>query len=125
MSVNVREVKTRRDLKAFIYLPEKLHKDQRNWVPPVYMDEWKYFNPKKNKAFGYCQASLLLAYRDEQLVGRAMGIINTRFNEHRKERLARFGYLEAIEDQEVVPALLSRGEGGGRSLGRTRGVGRS
>src|SRR4030042_1723965 len=69
MSVNVREVKARRDLKAFIYLPEKLHKDHRNWVPPVYMDEWKYFNPKKNKAFGYCQASLLLAYRDERLFG--------------------------------------------------------
>src|SRR4030043_2262921 len=86
MSVNVREVKARRDLKAFIYLPEKLHKDHRNWVPPVYMDEWKYFNHKKNKAFGYCQASLLLAYRDERLVGRAMGIINTRVNEHRKER---------------------------------------
>ena len=123
MSVNVREVKTRRDLKAFIYLPEKLHKDQRNWVPPVYMDEWKYFNPKKNKAFGYCQASLLLAYRDERLVGRAMGIINTRFNEHRKERLARFGYLETIEDQEVVHALLSRVEDWARSLGMTRIVG--
>src|SRR4030066_2023231 len=120
MSVNVREVKTRRDLKAFIYLPEKLHKDHRNWVPPVYMDEWKYFNPKKNKAFGYCQASLLLAYRDERLVGRAMGIINTRFNEHRKERLARFGYLETIEDQEVVHALLSRVEEWARSLGMTR-----
>src|SRR4030066_1202620 len=125
MSVNVREVKTRRDLKAFIHLPEELHKDHRNWVPPIYMDDWKYFNPKKNKAFGYCQASLLLAYRDERLVGRAMGITNTRVNEHREERLARFGYLETIEDQEVVHALLSRGEGGAGAPGRTRGVGRS
>jgi hypothetical protein len=123
MATNVREVKSRRDKKAFIFLPEKIHKGQASWVHPIYMDEWKYFDPGKNKAFGYCPAVLLLAYRDEQLVGRAMGIINTRFNEHRKERLARFGYLETIEDQEVVHALLNRVEEWARGLGMTRIVG--
>jgi hypothetical protein len=123
MSMDIREVKGRRDLKAFIYLPEKLHKDQPNWVHPIYMDEWKYFSPQKNKAFGYCRTLLLLAHRDERLVGRAMGIINTRFNEHRKEPLARFGYLEAVEDQDVVHALLNRVEEWARSLGMTRIVG--
>lgn len=123
MPIDVREVKTRRDMRAFIYLPEKIHKDQPNWVPPIYMDDWKYFNPKKNKAFGYCQAILLLAYRDERLVGRVMGIVNRRFNEHRKEQLARFGYLETIEDKGVVHALLSRVEEWARGLGMTRIVG--
>jgi len=123
MPVDVREVRTRRDLKAFIYLPEKLHKGHSNWVHPIYMDDRKYFNPRKNKAFGYCQTLLLLAYRDERLVGRAMGIINKRFNEYRKERLARFGYLETIEDREVVHALLGRVEEWARSLGMTRIVG--
>ena len=123
MATNVREVKSRRDKKAFIFLPEKIHKGQASWVHPIYMDEWKYFDPGKNKAFGYCPAVLLLAYRDEQLVGRTMGIINTRFNEHRKERLARFGYLETIEDQEVVHALLNRVEEWARGLGMTRIVG--
>jgi hypothetical protein len=123
MPIEVRELKARRDLRAFIHLPEKLHKDHPNWVPPIYMDEWKYFNAKKNKAFGYCPATFLLAYRDGQLVGRIMGIINTRFNEHRKEPLARFGYLEAIEDQEAVHALLSRVEEWARGRGMTRIVG--
>jgi GNAT superfamily N-acetyltransferase len=123
MAIEVREVKTRQEMKAFIYLPEKLHEGHANWVHPIYMDERKYFNPKKNKAFGYCRTLLLLAYRDEQLVGRAMGIINERFNEYRKEQLARFGYLETIESQEVVHALLSRVEEWARSLGMTRIVG--
>ena len=123
MPIEVRELKARRDLRAFIHLPEKLHKDHPNWVPPIYMDEWKYFNAKKNKAFGYCPATFLLAYRDGQLVGRIMGIINTRFNEHRKEPLARFGYLEAIEDQEVVHSLLGRVEEWARGRGMTRIVG--
>jgi hypothetical protein len=123
MAIDVREVKTRRDLKAFIYLPEKIHKGHRNWVPPIYMDEWKYFNPKKNKAFGYCQTLLLLALREDRVVGRIMGIINTRFNEYRNEKLGRFGFLETWEDKEVVHALLERVEEWTRSLGMTRIVG--
>jgi hypothetical protein len=123
MPIDVREAKTRRDLRAFIYLPEKIHKGHRNWVPPIFMDDRKYFNPRKNKAFGYCRSILFLAYRGDRLVGRVMGIINTRFNEHRKERLARFGYLETIEDPEVVHALLGRVEEWARSLGMIRIVG--
>lgn len=123
MAIDVREVRTRRHLKEFIYLPEKIHQGHRNWVPPIYRDEWKYFNPNKNKAFGYCQTSLLLAFRGDQAVGRIMGIINTRFNEYRKEKLGRFGFLEAWEDQEVVHALLGRIEEWARGLGMTRIVG--
>jgi len=123
MAIDVREVKTRRDLRAFIYLPEKIHKNHRNWVPPIYLDDRKYFNPQKNKAFSYCRTILLLAYRGERLVGRAMGVINTRFNEYRKEKLGRFGFLETWEDQEVVHALLGRVEEWARGLGMTRLVG--
>ncbi|MBN2408738.1 MAG: hypothetical protein JXE07_03290, partial [Candidatus Aminicenantes bacterium] len=123
MAIDVREVGTRRDLKTFIYLPEKIHRGHGNWVHPIYMDEWKYFDPKKNKAFGYCQTILLLAFRDGRPVGRIMGIINTRFNEYRKENLGRFGFLETWEDQEAVHALLGRVEEWARGLGMTRIVG--
>lgn len=123
MAIDVREVRTRRDLKTFIFLPEKIHRGQKNWVPPIYMDEWKYFDPKKNKAFGYCQTILLLAFRDGRAVGRVMGIINTRYNEHRNEKLGRFGFLETWEDQEAVHALLSRVEEWARGLGMTKIVG--
>ncbi|MBN2206206.1 MAG: hypothetical protein JW742_02275, partial [Candidatus Aminicenantes bacterium] len=95
-----------------------------NWVHPIYLDEWTYFDPRKNNAFSYCDTLRLLAERDGRPVGRAMGIINPRFNEHRNERTARFGYLEApAEDREVVHALLERVEGWGRSKGMSRIVG--
>jgi hypothetical protein len=123
MSLEVREVKTRKDLRAFIYLPEKIHAQHRNWVPPIYYDEWKYFDLQKNKAFSYCQTILLLAFRDKQLEGRAMGIINSRYNEYRKEKIARFGYLEAWKDQEVIHSLLHRLEEWARGQGMTRIVG--
>lgn len=123
MSINLIEVQTKKQLKAFIYLPEKLHSGQENWVPPIYMDEWTYFNPKKNKAFSYSDTLLLLAEKDGQIVGRVMGIINRRYNEVRNEKTARFGYLESIQDQEVIHALLSRVEQWAQGKGMTRIIG--
>ncbi|MGB8951878.1 MAG: hypothetical protein WCC06_04340 [Candidatus Aminicenantales bacterium] len=123
MNLEIREVKTRKDLKTFIYLPEKIHAHHVNWVHPIYMDEWKYFNPKTNKAFSYCPTILLLAFREQEAVGRVMGIINTRYNEHRNVRIARFGYLETSKDQEVVHGLLTRIEEWARARGMTRIIG--
>jgi hypothetical protein len=123
MAIEIKQVKTRKDIKAFIFLPEKIHAGRANWVPPIYMDERKYFDPKKNKAFGYCETVLLLAFRGNDLVGRVMGIINNRFNEYRKVRIARFGDLEAREDPEVVHALLDRVEEWARGKGMNRVIG--
>ncbi len=123
MSIKLIEVKTKSQLKTFIYLPEKLHQDQPNWVHPIYMDEWAYFNPKKNKAFSYSDTLMLLAEKDGQVVGRVMGIINHRYNEVRNEKTARFGYLESIQDQAVVHALLARVEQWARDKGMTRIIG--
>ena len=123
MSIEVREVKTRKDLKTFIYLPEKIHVGHRNWVPPVYFDDWKYFDPKKNKAFGYCDTVLLLASKDGKPAGRIMGIINSRYNEHRKEKTARFGYLDTWEDQAVIHPLLVAVEEWAKAKGMDKLVG--
>lgn len=123
MAINLIEVKSKKQLKEFIYLPEKLHKGRKNWVPPIYMDEWAYFNPKKNKAFSYSDTLMLLAEKDGEIVGRVMGIINHRYNEVRQEKTARFGYLESIQDQEVVHALLSRVEQWAKEKGMTRIIG--
>jgi hypothetical protein len=123
MPIDIREVASRRDLKTFIYLPEKVHADHENWVHPIYMDDWKYFDKKKNKAFGYCDTILLLVYRDGRPVGRVMGIINHRYNEHRNERTARFGYLDTEEDREAFRAVLKYIEDWARDKGMTKIVG--
>jgi predicted GNAT family acetyltransferase len=123
MAIELREVRSKKDLRAFIHLPAKLHAGHANWVPPIYMDEWKYFDRTKNKPFAYSDTLMLLAFRDDVCVGRAMGIINRRYNEHRDEKTARFGYLESVEDREVVHALLARIEDWARTKGMARVVG--
>jgi hypothetical protein len=123
MSLDIREVASRGDRRAFIALPARLHAGRPNWVPPIYMDDRKYFDPAKNKAFGYCDVVLWLAWRDGRPVGRVMGIINHRFNQHRGEKLARFAYLETGPEPETVHALLSRVEAWAREKGMTRIIG--
>ena len=123
MSLEIREVAGQIDFKTFIFLPEKIHAGRPNWVPPIIMDDKKYFNPKKNKAFTYCDVIMFLAFRDGKPVGRIMGIINRRFNEYRKTKIVRFGYIEAFEDREVVNALIGRVEEWGRGKGMTEIIG--
>ena len=90
MTIKIKEVGGKRELRIFIHLPAKIHRNHHNWVPPVYMDEWLFFNPKKNTAFSYSHTILLLAYRDKKPVGRIMGIINNKYNEIHNENDARF-----------------------------------
>ncbi len=117
MSLEIVEVKNRKQLKDFIYLPEKIHKNHKNWVPPIYMDEFNFFNPKKNKSFNYSDTIMLLAYKNGEPVGRIMGIIQHRYNELHNENDARFAFMETYEDFEVFKALLESIENWAREKG--------
>jgi len=123
MSVEIQEVQTRKQKRLFIHLPARIHKGHSNWVPPIYMDERTYFNPRKNKSFTYADTILLLAYKDARPVGRIMGIINKRYNESHGESHARFSFLECWDDPEVARALLQAVEEWARKKGMVRLVG--
>ena len=123
MSITIKTVETKKDLKTFIYLPEKIHANHPTWCHPIYPDEWKYFNPKKNRAYSYADTILLLAFRGDEPVGRIMGIVNHRYNEQRREKTARFAYFEIYEDAAVFSALLDTIEDWARKKGMARIIG--
>jgi len=123
MEVVVKEVVTKKDLNAFIKLPASIHKGHQNWIPPIYMDEKDFFNPQKNGSFKYCSHIMLLAFRNEKVVGRIMGLINHRYNQSKNENNARFSYLETYNDQEVVHSLISEVENWARAQGTEKIVG--
>jgi hypothetical protein len=121
--LTIKEVQTRKDLHDFIYLPEKVHRNESGWLPPIYMDEWELFNRKKNRSYQYADAVFYLAYRDKKPVGRIMGIINKRYNEINNEFHGRFCFMECYEDREVVHSLLTKVEDWARGNGMTKIVG--
>jgi GNAT superfamily N-acetyltransferase len=121
--IAIQEVKSTKELKKFIHLPAAIHKNHPNWVPPIYMDEWTFFNPKKNKSFDSCDTILLMAYRNSQAVGRIMGIIHYKYNEKHQENNARFAFFETWNDEEVATALIQHVENWAREKGMERLIG--
>ncbi len=121
--IEIKEVGSKGELKKFIHLPAAIHKDHFNWVPPIYMDEWEFFNPKINKSFASCETILLLAWCDGKVVGRIMGIIHRKYNALHGEKNARFAFFETWNDDEVATALINAIENWGRSKGMEHLVG--
>jgi len=123
MSLEIREVSCKSDLRHFIFLPEKIHKNHKNWVHPLYIDEWIFFNKKKNKSFALCDTILALAWENERPVGRIMGIINHRYNNTHIEQNARFCFLDCNEDIAIARSLLKYIEDWAGKKGMTKLVG--
>lgn len=121
--VIIREVLTKRDKKNFIYLPSMIHRTDPTWLPPIYLDEWELFDEKNNKSYLYADTVLYLAYRDQKIVGRIMGIINRRYNTIHTEDHCRFCFMECYEDQEIVHALITKIENWAREKGMVKLVG--
>jgi hypothetical protein len=123
MTITIRKVENKKDLRLFIHLPAEIHKDHKNWVPPLYMDEWAYFDPKKNGLFEHCEHILLLAFKEDKCVGRCMGLISKEYNKSHNEDHVRFSNLETYNDQEVFDALVNHVAKWGKSLGMDTLVG--
>jgi hypothetical protein len=123
MGLTVAEVRNRRELREFIYVPAQVNRANARWIPPIYMDDWKFFDAKKNRAFQYADTVLALARRDGRVVGRIMGIVNRRCNELRRECTGRFGFLECYDEQDVFSALIAFVEDWARGLGMKKLVG--
>jgi GNAT superfamily N-acetyltransferase len=108
MEIRIIEVVNRYQLKQFIYLPEKIHQHHKNWVPPIYHDEWVFFNPQKNPLFDHCEYILLLALNGNEPVGRIMGLINHKYNQSHNERDARFAFMETYNNPTVAMLLMDK-----------------
>jgi hypothetical protein len=123
MAVEIKVVDSKKDLKEFIYFPAELHKNHKNWVPPIYSDEWTFLNPKKNKNLITSDVILLLALEGSKVVGRIMGIINKHHNELHNLRTARFFYLECYNDASISHALIGYVENWAREKGMNKMIG--
>jgi hypothetical protein len=123
MAIILKDVSTQKDLREFIHLPAKIHKNHKNWLPPIYMDEKAFFDPDKNLSFRGCDYRLIIAFKDNIAVGRIMGIIHHGHNEFFKIKNVRFSYLECHNDPEVFKALIGEIENWGRQKGMNKIIG--
>ena len=123
MSVEIKEVTTRRQLKTFVNFPEKLYKDNPYYVPPLEFDQMDTLDQKKGAAQEFCDSKLYLAYKDGELAGRVAAIVNYKANEQWNHKEVRFGWIDFIDDREVSRALMDKVEEFGRAHGMESIVG--
>jgi len=115
--VEIREVKSRSELKKFIQFYYDLYRGCDCAVPFLYFDEMATLRSDKNPSFECCEAQYFLAYKDGKIVGRVAAIINRRANERWNCHQVRFGWFDFIDDLEVSTALLKAVEDWGRERG--------
>ena len=103
--VTIKEVKTKKDQRAFVRFPLDLYKGNRYYVPMLYGGEFEIFKPDYpfNKV---CDTICLLAIRDGRVVGRIQGIIQNDANKKWGQKQARFTRFDSIDDTEISSALF-------------------
>lgn len=106
--ISVIEVKSAKEMMAFITFPMELYKNNKNFVPPLIAEEKQIWNPRHNPALQYSEARLFLAYRDQKIVGRTAAIINFKEKEELGIDKVRFGWIDFIDDPEVSQVLIEK-----------------
>ena len=123
MKIKIREVREKKEKKAFIEFPLRLYQNNPCFVPPLYSDEKKIFNDD----YFYlktCEAVYYLAYdENDNVVGRISGILQKVSNQIRNEKRVRFTRFDCIDDKNVAHALFSSLENWAVSKGMDTVVG--
>jgi len=115
--IEIKEVKTKKDIKTFVQFPHTLYKGNPNYVPFLNIDEINKFDEKKNESYEDCDVKCYLAYKDGKVVGRIAGIIQRLYNEKVNEKRVRFSRFDCINDTEVSRALFSTVEAWAKEMG--------
>lgn len=103
--IEIKEVKTRKEIKEFIDFPLRLYKNNPYYVPALYYDEKSLF--KKETVYSeQAESVFYIAKKDGQTVGRIQGILQRVANEKWKQKRVRFTRFDCIDDQEVANELF-------------------
>jgi GNAT superfamily N-acetyltransferase len=104
--VEIRPVKTHRELEQFILFPWKIYARDPYWVPPLISERKAFFDPARNPFFRHAEVQLFLALKDGELAGTISAHINYIHNDFHQEKAGFFGFFESIEDFDVAQKLL-------------------
>ena len=119
MMLEIREVNSRRDLDRFIRFPHDLYHANPYWVPSRIAQERKTLSKGTNPAFEHSRARYWLALRGGRVVGRVAAIISAAHHQRWNQAYMRFGWLDFVDDPEVLKALMEQVETWAREEGLT------
>ncbi len=103
----VTTVRTKQDMKVFITLPAKIHADNLNYVPPIWMDEKNAYQGKNNPILKNSDYELFLVVDDHgTAVARTVVYIDHNHNAFYQAKIGFFGAFDCANDQEAGKMLV-------------------
>jgi GNAT superfamily N-acetyltransferase len=119
MSVQVRQVTTRRDRGRFVRVPWAIYAGDPQWVPPLLVEVKEFLNPRKHPFYLHGAATQFLAFAGDTPVGRILASDDPRYNDEHGTNVGAFGMFECIDHAQTAHALLDAAANWLAARGRT------
>jgi GNAT superfamily N-acetyltransferase len=102
------EVRTKKQIRAFLDLPKRLYRDEKNWICPLDDDIEKRFDPNRNELLHNGESiRWILRSVDGGVVGRIAAFYNNNEGfESDGIRAAGCGFFECIDDEQAAFMLF-------------------
>ena len=121
--VDVRQIPMGGPVDDFLNVVDDIYRGDPAYVRPLDMLLKDQLSPRKNPFFEHGEGAMFCAYRGDKCVGRATAQIDREHLARYEDSTGFFGFLDTIDDEEVVRELLGRAERWLRAKGMARARG--
>ncbi|MCP4906629.1 MAG: hypothetical protein GY910_16765 [bacterium] len=104
-SVEVAPISLPRETKRFVRTWFTIYENDPHWIPPLYFERKRFFDPHKNPYFNYARVAYFVATRDGRDVGTIAAVVDEVYQKE-EPGTGFFGFFEFVDDVEVASALL-------------------
>lgn len=105
--MRVIQVTDNETVNEFHKLPEKIYKDDPNWIPSLRMMIESTFDPEQNARFQLGDAIRWIVKKDNETVGRIAAFYDSNYSEVYDQPTGCCGFFECIDDYEVANLLFN------------------
>jgi GNAT superfamily N-acetyltransferase len=106
-SLQLVEVKSKKDIREFHDLPARINKGDSNWIKPLVKDIEQIFNPSSNKLFRHGDAiRWLLMDASGKAAGRVAAFYSKKIGHKDKDLVGGMGFFECINDRAAAHMLF-------------------
>ncbi len=105
-ALSIVPVETRGQMQRFLRLPRRIYRGLPGFVPPLDLERRGMMSPRSASFFKEGRARFFLALRGGDCVGRISAQVSPLAVLHWGDRIGMFGAIDAVDDAEVVRALV-------------------
>ena len=123
MTVDVLDLRSRKDVRRFVDLPYRLYRGNPYWVPPLRAEVRAALDPSRHPFYEHSEAVFFVARDGGRDVGRLAVFEHRPYNAAHGTRQVGFALFECEDSQAAATALFERAFDWARARGLTRVVG--